>query len=99
MDGSDEILEAYVREYRLNQDLPLGNKKQALFLITVLRELKRLRFSSRTEAQRAHDKASRWLAEKQVFHPSSHEGYNALLGMVGASLDNLRAQIEEKFPA
>ena len=97
MDGSEEIFEAYINEYQLDDGLPKGHKKQALFLILTLRDLKRLRFENLQQANHAYEKAERWLAEKQVFHPSSHEGYNKLLAMVRESLNGLRKQIDEKF--
>ena len=97
MDGSEEIFEAYIRQYRLDQDLSRNHKKQALFLILTIRDLKRLRFANLDEANHAHAKACRWLAEKQVFHSSNHEGYNELLAMIADSLNGLRVQIEEKF--
>jgi hypothetical protein len=95
---SEEILEGYARQYRLDTELPSSYKKQALFLVISLRELKRMRFADRKEALRNHAKIARWLAEKQVFYRSTHLGYNELLEMVSASLISLLPLIDERFP-
>jgi hypothetical protein len=94
----DEIEEGYIAQYRLGEDLAIGRKKRAIFLLASIRKLRRLAFTDRNGANAGLAKMDRLLAETRVFHAADHAGYNELLDFLTASLASLSERAREKFP-
>ena len=99
IDESDEVIQAYIQQYRLDEKTLLpAHRKKALYLITDFREIKRMHYENRNQALKALANAERRLVELKVFHASEHEGYNALIGSLDATIRELPRRIDEKFP-
>src|SRR5687768_7638583 len=94
----DEVMEGYVSRYDLDSGLTREVVNTALALITSVRALAQLKFANRNLAKSAHLRISKRLMEIQLFHTSSHTGYNQLLHDMTAMLAAIRNRIDEKFP-
>jgi hypothetical protein len=96
-DESDEVLQAYIETYRLNEDLPASNRKKALYLISDMREMKRMAFPDKAAALKAAALMERRVVEAKVFHACEHDGYNELLHTLDEGVARLPVIIGERF--
>jgi hypothetical protein len=89
-DEPDEVIEAYVEAYDLNDDeVPVGHRRKAIRLICDLRLLNRKGMIDPPLRERSIQALDRRIREHTVFNHLEHEGHQRLLRYLSETISRL----------